>query len=135
MLFRSLIGFSALTVRSLLFAVTTNPPLLICIQLLDGVTGSTLGVLTALIIADLTQGSGRFNLVQGFVGALAGIGASLSTTFFGVIVGRFGSAVGFISIAGVALSTVFIVWLWMPETKPSSEKPTRATLETSGRRV
>ena len=47
-----LIGFSALTVRSLLFAVTTNPALLICIQLLDGVTGSTLGVLTALIIAD-----------------------------------------------------------------------------------
>ena len=117
-----LIGFSALTVRSLLFAVTTNPALLICIQLLDGVTGSTLGVLTALIIADLTQGSGRFNLAQGFVGTLAGIGASLSTTFFGLIVGSFGSAVGFISIAGVALSTVFIVWLWMPETKPSSEK-------------
>jgi MFS family permease len=118
-----------------LFAVTTNPPLLICIQLLDGVTGSTLGVLTALIIADLTQGTGRFNLAQGFVGTLAGIGASLSTTFFGLIVGNFGGAVGFISISGVALSTVFIVWLWMPETKPSGEKQTRATSETSGRRV
>jgi MFS family permease len=115
--------------------MTTHPALLICIQLLDGVTGSTLGVLTALIIADLTQGSGRFNLAQGFVGTLAGIGASLSTTFFGLIVGSFGSSVGFISIAGVALSTVFIVWLWMPETKPSSEKTTTATLETSARRV
>jgi hypothetical protein len=37
-----------------------------------------LGVLTALIVADLTQGTGRFNLAQGFVGTLAGIGASLA---------------------------------------------------------
>jgi MFS family permease len=117
-----LIGFSALTVRALLFAVTTNPLLLVGIQLLDGITGSTLGVLTALIIADLTKGTGRFNLAQGFVGTLAGIGASLSTTCFGYIVGNFGSAIGFVSIAVVALSTVVIVWLWMPETKLANEK-------------
>jgi MFS family permease len=116
-----LIGFSALTIRALLFAVTTNPLLLIGIQLLDGISGSVLGVLTALIIADLTKGSGRFNLAQGFVGTIAGIGASLSTTLFSLVVGNFGGAIGFLSIAAVALSTVFIVWLWMPETKPSTE--------------
>jgi MFS family permease len=116
-----LMGFSALTVRALLFAVTTNPLLLICIQLLDGISGSALGVLTALIVADLTKGTGRFNLAQGFVGTLAGIGASLSTTFFSLIVENFGGAIGFVSIAAVALSTVFIGWLWMPETKPSTE--------------
>jgi MFS family permease len=116
-----LMGFSALTVRALLFAVTTNPLLLICIQLLDGISGSALGVLTALIVADLTKGTGRFNLAQGFVGTLAGIGASLSTTFFSLIVENLGGAIGFVSIAAVALSTVFIVWLWMPETKPSTE--------------
>jgi MFS family permease len=116
-----LIGFSALTIRALLFAVTTNPLLLIGIQLLDGISGSVLGVLTALIIADLTKGTGRFNLAQGLVGTIAGIGASLSTTLFSLIVGNFGGAIGFLSIAAVALSTVFIVWLWMPETKPSTE--------------
>jgi MFS family permease len=101
--------------------VTTNPLLLIGIQLLDGVSGSVLGVLTALIVADLTQGTGRFNLAQGFVGTLAGFGASLSTTFFGLVVETFGGAVGFIGIAGVALSTVLIVWLLMPETNPSNK--------------
>ena len=111
-----LIGFGALTVRALLFAVTVDPPLLICIQLLDGVSGSVLGVLTALIIADLTNGTGRFNLAQGFVGMLAGVGAVLSTTFFGLIVGNFGSAIGFLSIAAAALITVFLAWLLMPET-------------------
>ena len=50
-----LIGFGALAVRALLFAVTVDPPLLICIQLLDGISGSVLGVLTALIVADLTK--------------------------------------------------------------------------------
>jgi MFS family permease len=102
--------------------VTTDPTLLIGIQLLDGVSGSTLGVLTALIIADLTNQTGRFNLAQGFVGTLGGTGASLSTAFFGLIFGNFGSAIGFSSIAGVALSAVFAAWLLMPETKPSSEK-------------
>jgi MFS family permease len=117
-----LIGFSALAVRALLFAATTDPTLLMGIQLLDGVSGSTLGVLTALIIADLTNQTGRFNLAQGFVGTLGGTGASLSTAFFGLIFGNFGSAIGFSSIAGVALSAVFAAWLLMPETKPSSEK-------------
>ena len=111
-----LIGFGALAVRALLYAVTVDPPLLICIQLLDGVSGSVLGVLTALIIADLTNGTGRFNLAQGFVGMLAGVGAVLSTTFFGLIVGNFGSAIGFLSIAAAALITVFLAWLLMPET-------------------
>lgn len=117
-----LIGFSALAVRALLFAVTVDPPLLIGVQLLDGVSGSALGVLTALIVADLTNGTGRFNLAQGFVGMAAGIGASLSTTFFGLIVGNFGSAIGFLSIASAALTTVFLAWSLMPETKPSNEK-------------
>ena len=112
-----LIGFGALAVRALIFSVTVDPPLLICIQLLDGVSGSVLGVLTALIIADLTNGTGRFNLAQGFVGMLAGIGAVLSTTFSGLIVGNFGSAIGFLSIAAVALTTVFLAWLLMPETR------------------
>jgi sugar phosphate permease len=81
-------------------------------------------VLTALIIADLTNGTGRFNLAQGFVGTFSGIGASLSTTFFGLIVGNFGSAIGFLSIAAAALTTVFLAWSLMPETKlPETKLP------------
>jgi MFS family permease len=112
-----LIGFGALTVRALLFALTSNPFLLVPFQLLDGISGSMLGVLTALVIADLTKGTGRFNLAQGFVGTLSGIGATLSTTFFSLVVQYFGGATGFISIAAVALTAVLIVWFRMPETR------------------
>jgi MFS family permease len=124
-----LIGFGALAVRALLFAVTIDPPLLICIQLLDGVSGSALGVLTALIVADLTNGTGRFNLAQGFVGTLAGIGATLSTTCFGLIVANFGTAIGFFCIAAAALATVFLAWLLMPETKLPETKPSNEKSE------
>jgi MFS family permease len=117
-----LLGFGALALRAVLYALITNPSLLIGVQLLDGISGSTLGVLTALIIADLTKGTGRFNLAQGFVGTLAGVGASLSTTFFGFIASDFGGAMGFVTIASVALGAVAIAWFWMPETKPLSEE-------------
>lgn len=118
-----LLGFGALTVRALLFAITGNPWLLVVIQLLDGISAVTLGVLTALIVADLTKGTGRFNLAQGFVGTLAGVGASLSTTFFSLVAGNLGAAMAFVSIAGVALSLVLIVWYGMPETMPRGDGP------------
>jgi MFS family permease len=73
-----LIGLGAVPIRSALFASTTSPMLLVVVQALDGLSAATLGVLTALVIADLTNGTGRFNLAQGLVGTLSGIGASLS---------------------------------------------------------
>jgi MFS family permease len=114
-----LVGFAALPIRALVFASTTNPTILIAAQILDGVSGTMLGVLTALIIADLTMGTGRFNLAQGFVGTLSGIGASLSTTLSGLLAGSLGRAAGFLGIAAVALAAVLLLVLLMPETKPS----------------
>jgi sugar phosphate permease len=93
---------------------------LIAAQILDGVSGTMLGVLTALIVADLTMGTGRFSLAQGFVGTMSGIGASLSTALTGLVAGSFGRAPGFLSIAAVALAAVLLLWFRMPETNPSN---------------
>ena len=120
-----LIGFAALPIRALVFAWTANPIILIAAQVLDGVSGTMLGVLTALIIADLTMGTGRFNLAQGFIGTLSGIGASLSTTLSGLVAGSLGRAAGFLGIAAVALAAVLLLWLLMPETNPSNQKEVR----------
>jgi hypothetical protein len=71
-----IIGLAAVPIRSSLFALTADPIFLVLIQLLDGLSGATLGVLTALIVADVTAGTGRFNLAQGLVGAASGVGAT-----------------------------------------------------------
>lgn len=81
-----LIGLGAVPLRAALFALTADPALLAGSQVLDGLSGATLGVLTALVIADLTKGTGRFNLAQGVVGVLSGVRASLSTSISGLVV-------------------------------------------------
>jgi MFS family permease len=117
-----LIGLAALPIRALLFASVVDPTLVVAFQLLDGISGAVLGVLTALVIADVTGGTGRFNLAQGIVGTGSGIGASLGTTLFGVVAASFGRTAAFLSIASVALLAVAILWLFMPETRPSTER-------------
>jgi MFS family permease len=120
-----LVGFAALPIRALVFAWTTNPAILVAAQILDGVSGTMLGVLTALIVADLTMGTGRFNLAQGLVGTISGIGASLSTTLSGLVAGSLGRAPGFLGIAAIALAAVLLLWLRMPETNPSNSNELR----------
>jgi len=117
-----LIGLAALPIRALLFASVVDPTLVVAFQLLDGISGAVLGVLTALVIADVTGGTGRFNLAQGMVGTASGIGASLGTALFGVVAAGFGRTAVFLSIASVALLAVAILWFFMPETRPSTER-------------
>jgi MFS family permease len=116
-----IIGLAAVPIRSTLFALTSDPVLLVVIQLLDGLSGATLGVLTALIVADLTAGTGRFNLAQGLVGAASGVGATLSTSVSGIIVEKLGYTAGLLGVTAVGLLSVVIVVSFMPETKPAAE--------------
>ncbi len=121
-----LAGFAALPVRGLLFATVTDPNLLILVQLLDGLTATVFSVMVPLTIADLTRDTGRFNLAQGMVGTMTGLGASLSPTFAGLVSDTFGSAYAFFGLAAVAAVGLVAVWLLMPETRPagSSESQT-----------
>jgi MFS family permease len=116
-----IIGLAAVPIRSTLFALTADPVLLVVIQLLDGLSGATLGVLTALVVADLTAGTGRFNLAQGLVGAASGVGATLSTSVSGIVVEEFGYRAGLLGVSAVGLLSVVIVLAFMPETKPAAK--------------
>jgi MFS family permease len=112
-----LAAFVLLPVRALLFAFIDNPIALTAIQLLDGIGAGLLGVVTLLMIADLSTGTGRFNLLQGVVYSAIGLMAALSSIGAGYIVKNFGYAVGFCVLAGMgALATIFY-WLLVPETK------------------
>jgi hypothetical protein len=47
-----------------------------------------------------------------------GIAAAFSTGITGFLVHRFGDFAGFLSLSGVAISTLIILTLLLPETKP-----------------
>jgi MFS family permease len=114
-----LLGFALEPVRAALLAFTANYAFLIVVQLLNGITGAIIGVLTILVIADLTAGTGRFNLAQGVVGAAMGLAASLSTLATGYYFQGFGRLSGFIAIATVAVGATVLLWIFLSETKPS----------------
>jgi MFS family permease len=117
-----LLGLGVLPIRAAFFALTPDPAPLLVVQVLDGLNGATLGVLTALVIADLSKGTGRFNLAQGLVGTISGIGAALSTSASGLVVTRYGAMAGFLSITVIGLLALAMLWMFMPETKPEPQE-------------
>ena len=112
-----LVAFGVLPVRAVLYTLTTNTAALVAIQILDGVGAGIFGVVSVLVIADLTRGTGRFNLTLGAIGTAVGIGAALSQAIAGSIVHHWGSNVGFLFLAAVASAALGILYFFMPETQ------------------
>jgi len=111
-----LIAFGILPLRAVLYTLTANTALLVAIQVMDGIAAAIFGVVSVLVIADLTRGTGRFNLTLGAINTAVGIGAALSQVIAGAIVHHAGFRAGFLFLAGVALAAFAILYLLMPET-------------------
>jgi predicted MFS family arabinose efflux permease len=112
-----LIGFGALPIRGVLYTLTSNTALLVAIQILDGIGAGIFGVVSVLVIADLTRGTGRFNLTLGAITTAVGIGAALSQVIAGSIVHHLGSRAGFLFLATVAAAALAVLYFFMPETR------------------
>ena len=112
-----LIAFAILPLRAVLYTLTANTALLVAIQIMDGIAAAIFGVVSVLVIADLTRGTGRFNLTLGAIATAVGIGAALSQVVAGSIVHHMGFRAGFLFLAAVALAAFAILYLFMPETR------------------
>jgi predicted MFS family arabinose efflux permease len=112
-----LIAFAVLPIRGVLYTLTANTALLVAIQVMDGVGAGIFGVVSVLVIADLTRGTGRFNLTLGAISTAVGIGAALSQVIAGSIVHHVGYRAGFLFLAGVASAAFAILYFFMPETR------------------
>jgi MFS family permease len=115
-----LIGFAILPVRALLYTISDNSAWLIGVQLLDGVGAGIFGAITPLLVADLMRGTGRYNVAQGAIATLQGIGASCSGLVTGIIVDRLGYSAAFLFSAAMAAIALAVLTGWMPETKEGS---------------
>ncbi|WP_353214098.1 MFS transporter [Salinisphaera hydrothermalis] len=113
-----LIALACLPLRGVLFAVGTSPTFLVSVQVLDGIANGIFGVLNILIIADLTRGTGRYNVTQGVIATAIGAGASLSNLVAGWVVDMAGYSAGFFFLTAVAFAALVLFYLGVPETGP-----------------
>jgi len=121
-----LAGFAILPLRAVLYTLSNNSIWLIGVQVLDGVGAGIFGALTPLVIADIMRGTGRYNLAQGAIATMVGIGASLSGLGAGEVVDHFGYSVTFLTLGAAAAVALVVFAIWMPETadlKRISAKP------------
>jgi len=111
-----LLGFGVLPIRAVLYVLIHNTPGLIAVQLLDGVANCIFGVVSVLVVADRTEGTGRFNLMQGSLATAVGIGAALSNSFGGKLIEHFNFRISFLALGAVAVIALAVLWIGIPET-------------------
>lgn len=114
-----LVAFAVLPVRGVLYTLTDSTVSLVAIQVLDGIGAGVFGVVSVLVIADLTKGTGRFNLVLGLMSTAVAVGASLSQTVAGSIAHHGGFDAAMLSLAGIAAAAFLLLAVRMPETRTS----------------
>jgi len=114
-----LVGFAVEAVRAALLGLVSNYTLVVLAQVLGGITSAIIGVMTVLVVTDLTTGTGRFNLTRGAVVTLSTIAASLSVAVSGFIFQGVGQFPTFAIFAGVAATAALVAWFFLPETKPA----------------
>ena len=113
-------AFGALLLRAGLFLFMDSPWWLVGSQVFGGLTATVVGILMPLVVADCMKGTGRYNLGLGAVGAIGGIGATLSTTALGYVAEALGYEWGFGAIGVVAALAILAVLVLMPETAKAS---------------
>jgi MFS family permease len=113
-------ALAVLAVRGALYPLSDNPYWLVGVQLLDGVGAGIFGALFPLVVADLTRGTGHFNVSQGAIATAAGLGGALSTAAAGFIVVAAGYSTAFLFLAAIAAVALGMFVVMMPETGPAA---------------
>src|SRR3989441_12365725 len=126
-----LVGFAILPIRAFLYTLSDDSAWLVAVQLMDGVGAGISGALTPLVLADLMRGTGRYNVAQGAVATVQGIGASVSGLVAGEIVDHFGYSAAFVTLGIAALVALAAFFFGMPETARRYEA--RAPLPATGK--
>ncbi len=106
-----------------MYTLSDDPFIIVIFQLLDGIGAGTFGALWVTVVADLTKGTGRYNLILGAIATAQSIDAALSNVDAGYVVNARGYNAGFLMLAGIAASALTISYWSMHETKELDSQP------------
>jgi MFS family permease len=113
------VALAVLAARGGLYTLSDNPFWLVGVQTLDGIGAGIFGALFPLVVSDLTEGTGHFNISQGAIATAQGIGAASSNAIAGLIVVSAGYSAAFLFLAAIAAVGFGLFWFAMPETAPN----------------
>ena len=85
-------------------------------QILDGLGGGFFGLLHPFLVADITFGTGRFNVVMGLTASCFGLGATLSNFIGQHIVENYGHVASLTGSLLLSIIPILIFGCFMPET-------------------
>jgi len=117
-----MVAFAALIVRGLLYTVSPDPYWIVGVQLLDGIGAGIFGVLWVIVAADLTRGTGRYNLVLGAIATAVSLGSALSNFTAGYVVNWTSYPGGFLFLSAWAVVAFIVFYFGVPETRPATTK-------------
>lgn len=120
-------ALAVLAIRGALYPLSDNPYWLVSVQLLDGIGAGIFGALFPLVVADLTHGTGHFNISQGAIATATGLGGALSTAVAGFIIVHAGYSAAFLFLAAVACAGLIGYCALMPETLRAATTTSRTT--------
>ena len=113
-----LLALAMLPLRGLLLMAVRAPLAVIAVQALDGIGSGIFGVVSALIAADVMQGTGRVNFAQGALALAVSLGAAASNLAGGLIAQHLGYWAAFLALSAAGLGAALIFARLMPETGP-----------------
>ncbi|HEY1506143.1 MAG TPA: MFS transporter [Stellaceae bacterium] len=115
-----LAAFAILPIRGVLYTLSNDPFWLVGVQILDGVGAGLFGALTPIFLADMTRGTGHYNLSQGVIATIQGGVVAVSGWLAGLLVVWAGYGAAFLALAAIACLALFVLLLGLPETRPNA---------------
>jgi MFS family permease len=89
---------------------------LLSTQILDGLGGGLFGLIHPFLVADMSFGTGRFNLMMGLTASTFGLGATLSNFLGQRVVERYGHVASLTASLILSVIPILICGCFMPET-------------------
>lgn len=125
-----LAGLLTLPLRCFLIILWANAgeAWLLSTQILDGIGGGFFGLLHPYLVADITFGTGRFNVIMGLTASCFGLGGTLSNLLGQMVVENFGHVASLTASLFLSIIPIVLFTLAMPETAGSRGKNTKTTV-------
>jgi len=116
------VGLALLPVQAVLTVLDNAPSWLVAVQAFGGFGTGLFAALTPIWLADATRGSGRYNLSQGVMAAMRGLGATSSGLLSELMVENVGYTEAYLGCGIIGAIAAVLLWFGIPKRAGSARE-------------